>query len=177
MRTETRGRRETKSIAIATVSPGWTGREGMTSATVRSSVLPSSGAMYLSEGSRSSPSAPVMRRISIEPQESGGSFPSRLSPRESFQNVESVLRKAFRYRWNWSVDAGFEVVFFQVRTCVPSTVFLSVSSRQVIWYEATGGGGNATVSDATAAGPDNAAAASAAARTPAFAEDIAATVA
>ena len=43
---------------------------------------------------------------------------------------------------NWSVGAGREVVFFQVRTCVPSTVFFSASSRQVIWYDATGGGGN-----------------------------------
>ncbi len=62
-------------------------------------------------------------------------------------------------------------MFVQVRTCVPSTVFFSASSVQEIWYEATGGGGNETAKAALAAAP------SAAARIPAFAEDIARTVA
>ena len=132
MRTDTRGSSETKSIAKEIVSPGCTGRGRMTSATVRSSGLPSSGAMKRIAGSRSAPSGPVMRAISIEPHEFG-SDPSRCSPPDSRQKVESVLRKAFRYRWSRSVAAGCEVVFFQARTSVPSTVFFSVSSRQVIW--------------------------------------------
>ena len=111
-----------------------------TSATVRSFGLPSSGAMNVSAGRRSAPSEPVIRKISTEPHESGIGSPPRPTPWDSFQKVESVLRKAFRYRWNCSVAAGREVVFVHVRTSVPSMVFLSVSSRQVIWYEATGGG-------------------------------------
>ncbi len=119
-------------MATEIVSPGCTGFGRMTSATVRSCGLPSSGAMKRIAGSRSAPSGPVMRAISIEPQESG-SFPSRCSPLDSRQKVESVLRKAFRYRWNRSVAAGREVVFFHARTSVPSTLFFSASRRQVIW--------------------------------------------
>ena len=73
-----------------------------------------------------------MRRISTEPHESG-SRPSRCSPADSFQNVESVLRKALRYMCRRIVDAACEVVFFHVSTSVPSTVFASGSSRHVIW--------------------------------------------
>jgi hypothetical protein len=73
-----------------------------------------------------------MRVISIEPHESG-KLPSRCSPADSRQKVESVLRKALRYRWSRNVAAGREVVFFHARTSVPSTVFLSVSRRHVIW--------------------------------------------
>ncbi len=132
MRTETRGSREAKSIATEIVSPGATGRGRITSATVRSSGLPSSGETYRMPGRRSAPSGPVMREISTAPQEFG-TRPSRCSPPDSRQKVESVLRKAFRYRCSRSVAAGREVVFFQVRTSVPSTVFFSVSRRQVIW--------------------------------------------
>ena len=97
MRTETRGRRAAKSRATEIVSPGWTGFGRITSATVRSFAFPSSGAMKRIAGSRSAPSGPVMRVTSMAPQESGN-VPSRCSPPDSRQNVESVFRNAFRYR-------------------------------------------------------------------------------
>jgi hypothetical protein len=132
VRTETRGRRAVKSRATASVSPGATGRGSTTSATVRSSGLPSSGAMKRIAGSRSVPSGPVIRVTSIAPHESG-SRPSRCSPPDSRQNVESVLRNAFKYRWKRSVGAAFDVVFFHVSTSLASIVFFSASRRQVIW--------------------------------------------
>jgi hypothetical protein len=64
-------------------------------ATVRSFGLPSSGETYVSAGRRSLPSASIMRVSSIEPQDSGSRLP-RCSPPDSCQNVESVLRNAFR---------------------------------------------------------------------------------
>ena len=95
VRTETRGRRAVKSSAIEIVSPGATGRGRVTSATVRSSALPSSGAMKRIAGRRSAPSGPIIRVTSVEPQESG-IRPSRASPPASRQKVESVLRNALR---------------------------------------------------------------------------------
>ena len=73
-----------------------------------------------------------IRVTSIDPHDSGSRFP-RCWPPDPRQNVESVFRNAFRYRWNWSVGAGFAVVFVHVRSSVPSTTFFSASSRHEIW--------------------------------------------
>jgi hypothetical protein len=100
VRANVRGTRDDQAICTLTVSPGATGTASGTSATVRSSRLPSSGAMKRSDEvtSTGAPVVPTSFRLvtSIQPQSPSGRRVSSVSPARAASRiqVERVLRHA-----------------------------------------------------------------------------------
>ena len=100
VRENVRGTRDDQAICTLTVSPGATGAASGTSATVRSSMFPSSGAMkrMVEVTSTGAPLVPTSFRLvtSIQPQSASGRSASSESPASATSRIQDdrVLRHA-----------------------------------------------------------------------------------
>ena len=101
VRANVRGTRDVQAISTSIVSPGATARASGTSATVRSSALPSSGAMNLQarrEVDRRAARCDELEARDVDPAPVGSGVGEPASParRRSRIQVERVFRQAFQ---------------------------------------------------------------------------------